>query len=129
MPELKYFRDEAEARMWAATKLQSIWRSKQERERMALLRKEMADFKPFDVCNPEIRLSNYDYSEERKQYLRERRFREDAGDGLLVNLKREVKVDPSVNLGKGYKNETAGHRGKLIRGKTWMHSPYSHLFP
>lgn len=106
----KYFKSDADARMWAATKLQSMWRVKQEREKMALLRKELSEYKPFDVCQPVIRSAEYVLSDARKKHLQERRFREDAGDGLLYRMKKTLKSDPSINLSMGHNNETAGHR-------------------
>jgi len=106
----KYFATDADARFWAASYLQSLRRAKQEREAMLLRRKEMEEFRPFDVCRPKIQCSTNTHSLEKIKELAARRFREDAGDGKLSYMRKALKAVPTINNLKGFENETAAHR-------------------
>ena len=114
----KYFATDFEAKQWAASKLQAIVRSRNERRAVAHRRADMEEAANLLVDPNNVKILDQrqaaDGFEEHQLYIKSRKFKEDAGDGDISSLRHWLKqkkgsVDPNM---PGYRNERAGHRGE-----------------
>ncbi|GMH87196.1 hypothetical protein TrST_g6235 [Triparma strigata] len=112
----KYFATDFEAKQWAASKLQAIVRSRNERRAVAHRRADMEEAAKLLVDPNNVKILDQrqaaDGFEEDQLYIKSRKFKEDAGDGDISSLRHWLKqkkgsVDPNM---PGYRNERAGHR-------------------
>ncbi|GMI34975.1 hypothetical protein TrCOL_g10986 [Triparma columacea] len=113
---MKYFSSDEEAINWAASKLQAIVRSRNERREVAQKRRDMEEAAKLlvDACKVKVitEVEAGEGYEELQVLIKSRRFKECAGDGDIAEMKRLLKLkkgslDPNI---KGYRDETAAHR-------------------
>ena len=94
----KYFANDLEAKEWAASKFQALFRGRGHRRLVEQKRRDMEEARLLlvDVCNVKL-LSEREALEgfdEHVAYIKSRRFKEDAGDGNVEALKKALKGKP-----------------------------------